>query len=118
MNFVKYLSQMDDEMIRDINWLAFWGAIFSGCITTIYSLIGFQGLSSLNLLDAAITFGMAYGIRRKNRVCALIYFIFYIIGHLYLLRKVHLGTPGIIVFLLFTIFFTLVYFMNALGSFA
>lgn len=61
-------------------WIA---AVVSGAITVLFSLIGMagggsMGFSAWSLIDAALIFGLAFGIYRKSRVCALIMLIYFV----------------------------------------
>ncbi len=67
------------KMIR----AAFWAAIVSGVLTAIISLIAaggtpIAGFSAWNLFDAIFIFGMAYGISKRSRTCAVLMLAYWI----------------------------------------
>ncbi len=60
-------------------------AILSGVITlilTILSTLGIWdlGLDLFELMEVVLVFGLAFGISKKSRVCAIILFTYYIIN--------------------------------------
>ena len=69
-------------------WIA---ALISAGITCIFSVLGMVGVGSLgfgagNLLDVALMLGLAYGIRRNSRVCAVLMLVYFLISK-YLMFK-------------------------------
>lgn len=66
-------------------WIA---GVFSASITLIFSILGAisedfrfkYGFDLWTLLDAALIAGLAYGIYRKNRYCAVILFVYFVIS--------------------------------------
>ena len=73
---------MPEAVERDIRngWIA---ALISGSVTLIFVLLAMGGtslyeLDAWGLLDAALVFAMAYGIRRRSRTCAVILFLYFI----------------------------------------
>ena len=74
---------IEPKTLKDIRcaWIA---AVVSGSITLLASLAGMVlgdgvlGFSAWTLLDAALIFGLAFGIYRKNRVCAVIMLVYFI----------------------------------------
>ena len=53
-------------------------ALISGVGTILISLAGFQGVDVWNLADAAIVFGLAFGMYKKSRVCAVFLLLYYL----------------------------------------
>jgi hypothetical protein len=86
-------------------------AYLSGSISTILSVIALTGTSILgysgwNLSDAAIAFGLAYGISKMSRVCAILMFINALLGQILLISSGnHPGGLGIAVAFLFLYFY-------------
>lgn len=56
--------------------------IISGIITGIAALAGIAEFGKWNLLDAALIFGLVFGIYKNNRACAIILFVYWIIDKL------------------------------------
>jgi len=96
-------------------WIA---GIISGSITlfvTILAIVGVRifNFSAWTLLDVILVFGLAYGIYRKNRACAVILFIYFILSKIYMIIALGAVT-GLPVAILFAYFF----FQGIRGTFA
>jgi hypothetical protein len=57
--------------------------IISGCITLVVTLLAMNGVAILgfnawNLLDAALIFGLTFGIYKKSRSCAVLMLIYFV----------------------------------------
>jgi hypothetical protein len=96
-------------------WIA---AVISGSITLFVAVLALVGVRLFNftawvLIDVVLIFGLAYGIYRKNRVCAVIMFIYFIISKIYMLVTVG-GLAGLPLAILFAYFF----FQGIRGTFA
>ncbi len=57
--------------------------IISGVITLIFTFIGANGFSLWNLIDAALIFGLTFGVYKKNRTCAIALLAYWIFDKLY-----------------------------------
>jgi hypothetical protein len=78
---------MDIEKANKAIRIAYIYGIILGTITLIVGLLSLAGLITnsgtyefdlWNLLNAPLIFGLAFGIYKKNRVCALIMFVYFI----------------------------------------
>jgi hypothetical protein len=54
-------------------WIA---AVIEGALTTILVFFSIARFVPANLIDAAILFGLAYGISRRSRICAALALIY------------------------------------------
>jgi hypothetical protein len=61
-------------------WVA---AIFSGVITVFVSILGAKGVGLFNLVDAAIFFGLAFGIYRGNRIATVVALVWWLVERLF-----------------------------------
>lgn len=107
---------------RAIN-LACGGGVVSGLFTLNDSIIAWFGYSFaraaiFNFLGAILIFGMTFGIYKKNKVCAIILFVYWVASKsvaskvMYVQPKGYL--PGIFIAILFGYFF----FEGIRGTFA
>jgi serine/threonine-protein kinase len=95
-------------------WIA---AAISGSITLFVSLLAIGGTSiagvtGLNLVDAALIFGLAYGIYRKSRTCAVIMLIYFIASKIFIMTQTHSGNG---IFL--AVVFLLCFVQGVIGTF-
>ena len=63
------------ERLVACGWIA---AAVAGLITMVFSLVGGLGLTPLNLIDAALLLGLAYGIYRRSRACAVLVLVYHV----------------------------------------
>jgi hypothetical protein len=99
-----------DEVLKHIKnaWIA--GAI-SGTLTLVVTLFAIFGQSILGftaweLLDVALIFGLAFGIYRKSRTCAVIMLIYFIAAKIILMLQT--GQPnGIVMGVIFAYYFAM-----------
>ena len=93
-------------------WIS--GAIV-GVITLILSLIGAFGLDQWNIIDAFLLFGLAFGVYKKSRVCAIILFIYWVGDRIWMM----VAQPEAIAGSLFmAILFGIWFFQGIRGTFA
>ncbi|HAG44929.1 MAG TPA: hypothetical protein DCL31_18380 [Clostridium sp.] len=82
---------MDNEKALKYIKTAWVLAIVSSLLTllvVIISVLGnnnFLGLSLYSLLDVVFVLGLAFGVYKKSRVCAVMLFIFFVLGQLNIL---------------------------------
>lgn len=82
---------MDNEKALKYIKTAWVLAIVSSLLTLlviIISVLGnnnFLGLSLYSLLDVVFVLGLAFGVYKKSRVCAVMLFIFFVLGQLNIL---------------------------------
>lgn len=76
------IRDVPEEILKKIKhaWVA---AVVSGCITLVATLVAMSGtdilgFSAWELIDVALIFGLAFGIYRKSRTCAVIMFVYFI----------------------------------------
>jgi hypothetical protein len=62
-------------------WVA---AILSGIITVFLSLLGAKGVGPFALVDAAIFFGLAFGIYRRNRIATVVALVWWLLERLFM----------------------------------
>jgi serine/threonine-protein kinase len=112
---VKNLSPFETAL-KDIKnaWMA---AIFSGVMTLIITAMAISGnrylsFSAFNLLDVFLLFGLACGIYKKSRTCAVIIFVYFLLSK-YDLYKEAGSVQGLPVALALAYF----YFRGILGTF-
>jgi hypothetical protein len=91
-------------------------ATLSGLLTAVLTIRHAANLNPLNLIDAAILLGLAVGIFRKSRICAILALAYYIINQALRVRLIPGQVPveGLVVGI--AIFVTL-YGMGILGTF-
>ena len=65
---------MAERMVA-CGWIA---AAIAGLATLVFSLTSSYGLTHYNLVDAALLFGLAYGIYRRSRICAVLALAYHI----------------------------------------
>lgn len=87
-------------------WIA---ALISGTVTlaaALFAIFGTSilGFSAWELIDAALIFGLAYGIYRKSRTCAVIMFI-YFLGSKILIMVEAGPSAGIVMAVVFLYYF-------------
>ena len=90
-------------------------AIFGGLTTLLIALKQVYGFDKLELLDVAIFFGLAYGVYKRSRVCAIVLFTYHLANRVPLWTHTHsveLTFGGL------AIPFMVVYFLGILGTFA
>ncbi len=90
-------------------------ALFGGLATGITAFTGAYGFTLFNLVDVALFFGMAFGIYRKSRTCALIMFVYHL-GNRFDMY-VRTGN-GRLAFGFFPVAYAGAYFLGILGTFA
>ncbi|HEY2345662.1 MAG TPA: hypothetical protein VGH80_07250 [Xanthomonadaceae bacterium] len=87
-------------------WVA---AVVSGSITLVFTIIAvmgysMMGITSASFIDVALIFGLAFGIHRKSRTCAVIMLLYFVASKI--LQMEQAGAPrGIVLAVIFTIFF-------------
>ena len=98
-------------------WVA---ATISGCITLAFTLLAMSGattlpieLSAWQLFDVALMFGLAFGIYKRSRACAILMLVYWVASKI--LIMVELGKPtGLLMGIVFGYFF----WQGIVGTFA
>lgn len=99
---------VQDDILKKIKygWVA---ALFSAGVTLVVTIIAMTGteilgFSAWELIDVALILGLAFGIYKKSRTCAVLMLIYFIISKI--LIMVETGKPiGIPMALVFGYFF-------------
>jgi hypothetical protein len=104
---------IDDTMAERMvvgGWLA---AAIAGLTTLVFALASSFGLNHYNLVDAALLLGLAYGISRRSRTCAVLALAYHILNRamLYSARDVPPITTVI------TLIFAALYVLGVIGTF-
>jgi serine/threonine-protein kinase len=97
-----------EEILKKIKhaWVA---AVISGCITLVVTLVAMSGtdilgFSAWELIDVALIFGLALGIYKKSRACAVIMFVYFIASKILIMMQT--GRPtGVPLALVFAYYF-------------
>jgi hypothetical protein len=105
---------------RTTLWLIAAGWItagLSGLLTGYLAYRGAANLNPMNFVDALLLLGLAFGIFRKSRTCAVLALIYYVINQIARVKLLHGGVPmgGL---LLGVGVFVLLYGLSIVGTFA
>lgn len=101
---------------------AYIAAIVSGFITLCYTLISVVvghsvlGISIMNIIDVFLAFGLAFGIYKKSRECAVIMFIYFALSKVIMFTRLTL--PLIISTTIVGLIFAYYYYQGIVGTFA
>jgi len=105
-----------DEVLKKIRnaWIA---CLLTGALTLALAFVAMSGSplgghSAMDAIDALFVFGMAFGISRKSRVCAVLMLGYFILSK-YLLYKASGQASG----MLFGLVFLYFYAQGVLGTF-
>lgn len=93
-------------------------ALLSASITLVLSVIscfGYSplGMTPLSFIDVVVVFALAYGIYRKSRICAVIIFIYWVVGKIGQSIAIEEAGP-----LVAGVFFGFYFFQGIRGTFA
>jgi serine/threonine-protein kinase len=110
-------AAVPEEVRKQIKY-AWVAASISGLFTLTFALLAISGTSlfgysAWELVDAALVFGLAFGIYKKSRICAVVTFAYFIGSKIYMM--VEAGQPnGIVLGMVFAFF----YYQGVMGTFA
>ncbi len=104
-------EQLAERMVT-CGWVA---AAMAGLITLGLSLTGGLGLTHLNLVDAALLLGLAYGIYRRSRVCAVLVFLYHVGNRAFIYSHANHVPPAT---LAGDLIFAVLYLLGIIGTFA
>jgi len=110
---VTYSAQELEEANKKIK-AAVTAAVISGTLTAIFAVFEVAGFSRWELIDAGLVFGLAFGIYRKSRACAVILFAYWIFAKVFMLADGMAGWFGLPIAIVFGVYF----FRGILGTFA
>ena len=100
------------EEIRKKIRYAWIAACISGSLTLAFALTDTFGYTELETIDAALVFGLAFGIYKKSRVCAVLMLTYFVASKIYMM--IEAGRPsGLAIALVFGFF----YYHGAVGTF-
>ena len=109
-------AQVPDAVLKKIRnaWVA---CIVSGVLTVILAMIAMNGNSmgghsGYDVIDALFVFGLAFGISRKSRVCAVLMLAYFVLSKYLLFRA-----SGQVNGLAFGVVFLYFYAMGVQGTF-
>ena len=90
-------------------WVA---AVISGCITlvvTLFAIFGssIMGFTAWELIDVALIFGLAFGIYRKSRICAVLMLLYFVASKILIMAEGGSASSGIVMALVFLYYFAL-----------
>lgn len=96
-------------------WIA---AVVSGTITLLFTLAAMAGhsvlgISAANFVDVALIFGLAFGIYRKSRTCAVLMLVYFLASKIYMIQQNGAAGAGGILGVVFLVF----YAMGVMGTF-
>jgi hypothetical protein len=99
-----------DAVLKKIKnaWVA---AVISGSITLIFTLVAMagtsiMGLGAANLVDVVFIYGLAFGIYRKSRTCAVVMLVYFVGSKI--LQMEQTGAPsGIFLAVIFAYYFAM-----------
>ncbi len=109
---------VDGAVFRDIRnaWIA---AVISGTISLIVVMVSVSyvqvlGIDAWDFFDVALIFGLAYGVYRRSRVCAVLLLVHFICARWYMLQH---GASLSGLSLVFALMFVYFYFRGVIGTF-
>lgn len=76
-----------------------------GIIISVCGDSDFLGLSLYGLVDVVFLLGLAFGVYKKSRVCAVILFIYFILSKIYMLNNYEFNLMAYITAIIFAIGF-------------
>ena len=106
---------MIDEKLTRIFVACGWVAgVIAGFFTTLCVMTGCFGLNKYNLVDMALLFGLAYGVYRRSRTCAVLLLAYDVASQAMLLSRGR--QPSAVALVSAAIFFT-AYALGVIGTF-
>lgn len=100
------------ERLVACGWIA---ASVAGLITLVFLIVGGLGLTPLNLIDAVLLLGLAYGIYRRSRVCAVLVLAYHVANQMALFERALLVPPLTVAIALV---FGALYVLGIIGTFS
>ena len=100
---------MAERMVA-CGWIA---AAIAGLTTLVFALTSSFGLNHYNLVDAALLLGLAYGISRRSRTCAVLALAYHILNRAMLYSARDLPPITTVI----TLIFAALYVLGVIGTF-
>lgn len=104
-------EQLAERMVA-CGWVA---AIVAGTLMALFALTRAFGFGPLNLTDAALLIGLAYGIYRRSRICAVLVLVYHALNLAALYGRAHYLPPNVVAVALA---FAALYVLGIVGTFA
>ena len=102
------VPEIPNDILKKIKgaWIA---AVISGSMTLLVTLIAIFGTSMFGfsawmLIDVVLIFGLAFGIYKKNRICAVVMLVYFVLSKILLISESG-QTSGLFVSIIFLYFF-------------
>jgi hypothetical protein len=113
----KLVSNVPQNVLQKIKsaWVA---ALISASVTLVITLIAMSGknlfgFSAWELIDVTLIFGLAFGIYKKSRLCAVLMFIYFIASKIALMAQF-----GVSISIVVAIAFAYFFWQGISGTFA
>ncbi|WP_432727239.1 hypothetical protein [Variovorax sp. W6] len=110
--------EVPDAILRKIRnaWIA---GLVSAAVTLVFVLIAVAGtsligMSAYQLLDVVLILGLAFGIYKKSRICAVLMLAYFVWAKVVLIRLGHANGTGLVMAAVFFYF----YLQGVIGTFA
>jgi serine/threonine-protein kinase len=113
---------IDQKVANKFVWSAMIAAILAGFATLALIIVSQvsknaanYGFNLWNLLDVALFWGLAFGLFKRSRTCAIILLIYNLLNRLDMWRRTHdigIAIGGL------ALVFMILYFLGVLGTFA
>ncbi|HEX7863685.1 MAG TPA: hypothetical protein VF555_01985 [Variovorax sp.] len=111
-------AEVPDAILRKIRnaWIA---GLVSATVTLIFVLIAIAGtsllgMSAYQLVDVVVILGLAFGIYKKSRICAVLMLAYFVWAKIVLIQMGHAGGSGLFMAVVFFYF----YVQGVIGTFA
>lgn len=113
---------IDQKVANKFVWCAAIGSFLAGAATLLLIVIGMvsknainYGFNLWNFLDVALFWGLAFGVFKRSRTCALILLVYSLLNRIDMWQRSHdIG----IAFGGLALVFVILYFLGVLGTFA
>lgn len=110
-------AEVPPEVLQKIRnaWIACLISLAMTLLLTVIAISGSSigGYSAWQLLDVALVAGLAFGIYRKSRACAVVMFIYFLISKIWVVVETGVG-GGLVLGAVFLYF----YWQGVVGTFA
>ncbi len=105
---------IDEKLTRIFITCGWIAAVIAGFFTTLCVMTGCFGLNKYNIVDMALLFGLAYGVYRRSRTCAVLLLAYDVASQAMLFRLGH--QPSAVALVSAGVFFT-AYALGVIGTF-